>query len=366
MTRTRKLVTWLAPLGVIVGLAAVGTVTMRDKPVHDTAAARPSVKQIVAGLKASVNGRFSGTVVASTSIRLPATDDDVSMSAFAAVGLLAGSNTARVWYSGKQKQRVAVVGADGEVDYFHSGANYWRWDPAGRTAVGMAMPQASAQPAWSPIPRVLPGQLSWWAVDSIDSHTQVSLVSPGSQAQVAGRSVYRVRVTPNQSASLISSIQIYADTSTYTPLAVRVYAKGQSAPAVTSTFTHINFGAPDSENFAFRPPPDSTVMPAPSATGSPSGSQAPLGADPAPSDQPVVHLSSYGTQWNKVVELRFRGSQYGQAVKTPAQLAAGMRIVAGKWGDGVLYTSPIVSMLVTRDGRILVGAVRAKTLLHCA
>jgi hypothetical protein len=352
---------WLVPIGVV-GLTAAGAfaVHVRHDPEPKRLASQPTAAKLVAAIKGSTTVGFSGTVVSTTSITLPDMTDYAAMSAFAAVGLLAGSHTARVWYDGAKRQRVALVGSNGEVDYFHSGADYWRWDPMARTAVGMAIPQAGSQVGWSPIPRVLPGQLAWWAVNCIDGHTHVALDRSG---RVAGRAVYRLRVEPNQTDSLISAIQISADARTYLPLGVRVYAKGQSAPAMTTAFTHVSYGRPDSANFAFSPPPDAIVWPSARTGPQSTVSGAPGGQNT--DNQPAVQVKWHSKGWRRVAELQVGGAE-GYEFSQPDPGVSGTRAVWGRWGYGVLYTSRLVSVLVTKTGRILVGDVRPKFLLQCA
>src|SRR4029077_15644375 len=107
------------------------------------------------------------------------------------------------------RERGAVVGATGEVDYFHIGNDFWRWDPMSRNAVGVTMPNLNAQTSWSPIPRVLPGQGVWWGAGRAASHPRLSLDAKG---YIAGRPVYRLRIWPQQADSLINSVVVSADT----------------------------------------------------------------------------------------------------------------------------------------------------------
>jgi hypothetical protein len=361
MSRTRRLLLAVVPVGVVVATAGAAAVILRlDHHVERSATRPPTAQQLLARIKGSAGVRFSGTVVANTPVNLPASEVGAAMSAFATVGLLAGSHTAKVWYGGAERVRVAVLDPTGEVDYFRIGNDYWRWDPMARSAVGMTLPNLSSQTSWSPIPRVLPGQVGWWAADTADSHTRLSMDASG---HIAGRSVYRLRIWPEQADSLINSVVVSADTRTYTPLGVRVYTKGGSAPAMSAAFTRIRFGAPDPENFTFSPPPDASVMPQPSRRmGVPVN---PKVEDGEPTMPPELGVSFHGSGWGRVLEIR-AGRLNSDQLVWPSWSAAETKVVSGRWGAGQLFTSPLVTILVTRDERILVGDVRAKALLDCA
>jgi hypothetical protein len=346
------------PVAAVLGLVTFGMAKSHDRPAANTKTEPPSARTLLDRVRASVDVGFSGTVVETSTLTLPNTSAYSSLSAFATVGLLAGSHTFRVWYGGPQRQRLAMAGRPGEVDYFRSGSNYWRWDAVSHVATGLEMRAATAperallasQPVWSPLPRALPGQLAWWAAaNARDASTAVSRERSG---HVAGRSVYRLRITPKQSSSLISSVIVSADKRTYTPLGVKVYVKRQVAPAMTATFTRIAFGQPDAQNFTFRPPPDSVVSPSQVSVESPAASTS------------RVDVTAYGSGWRQVLEFRVDSLLAGTLYKQVAFAGGPTRQVSGTWGGGVLLASPSVSVLVTTDGRILVGDVASTYLLR--
>lgn len=353
MSLARKVLQWAAPVGSVLVLGVVGAVAVRHHEDRPGPLEAKSAATLVKAVKHSATRGFSGTVVSTSSLKLPAADDSAGITLFSAVGLLAGAHTARVWYAGEHKQRIALVDARGEVDYFRDGSDYWRWDPMRRAAAHVELPNLAAQDGWTPMPRVLPEQLAAWAINAIDASTAVSVQRP---ATVAGRQVYRLEVQPNQAESLISSVQVSIDAKTSTPLGVRVYARGQAAAAINLAFTRITFGTPDDANFAFTPPPGTTATPesSGSTTSLAPGGHAQLGQ---PAQAVPVQAIGHGTGWQRVVE--FTGGAItddAPVIATREQLGA-LRPVTGKWGQGRLFTSPMVSMLVTNDGRTLVGSV---------
>ncbi|MGI8880098.1 MAG: LolA family protein [Jatrophihabitans sp.] len=353
MSLARKVLQWATPVGSVLVLGVIGAVAVRHHEDRPGPLRAKSAATLVNAVKDSATSGFSGTVVSASSLKLPAVDESSSLTLFSVVGLLAGAHTARVWYSGEHKQRIALVDADGEVDYFRNGSNYWRWDPMHRAAAHVEFPSVAAQDGWTPMPRVLPEQLAAWAVNAIDASTTLSVQTP---ATVAGRQVYRLEVQPNQTESLISRVQVSIDAQTSTPLGVRVYARGQAAAAINVAFTRITFGAPDDANFAFTPPPGTT------ATAESSGSTTALtpGGNPQvdePAQSVPFQAIAHGTGWQRVVEFTGGAITHDAPVIATRQDLSALRPVAGKWGQGRLFASPMVSMLVTEDGRTLVGSV---------
>ena len=353
-TRVPRVALVAVPISAVLGLVALGTVHAHHDAAPAPKSTEPSVAHLLSEVKASAKVAFSGNVVAGSTLALPSTGAG-TLSAFAAVGLLAGSHTVRVWYGGPQRQRLSFLDGSGEIDYFRMGSDYWRWDPTGRVAIGVAMhplavadqPLVQRDQQWSPLPRVVPGLLGWWAANSVDKDTVVTR-EPG--GRVAGRPVYRLRIEPRQPSSLISSVVVSADTRTYTPLAVKIYAKNQKAAALSTAFTRITFGEPDAQNFAFHPPADSVVLPSASAQDTPS---------------PGVRFAAHGSGWQQVLEFQVSDPGTAQSMYSQLYWAAGStRHIAGAWGRGVLLASPAVSVLVTDDGRILVGDVSTSLLMH--
>src|SRR5689334_7051919 len=116
--RSRPALRWLVPSAaaviVIGGGAAAGTiVASADPSLPDRSAA-----QLLVDIQnAKVDG-LSGTIVESADLGLPAI---ASLAGGGKTGggdltsVLAGSNTARVWYAGEEQMRLALVGTQGET-----------------------------------------------------------------------------------------------------------------------------------------------------------------------------------------------------------------------------------------------------------
>jgi hypothetical protein len=81
-----------------------------------------------------------------------------------------------------------------------------------------------------------------------------------------------------------------------------------------------------------------------------------------PTMPPELGVSFHGSGWGRVLEIR-AAQLNSDELAWPSWSSADTKVVSGRWGAGQLFTSPLVTILVTKDNRILVGDVRAKALL---
>ncbi len=306
---------------------------------------------------------FTGTVVSHLSLGLPqlpdlgTTGDGTSLPS-----LLTGSHTMQVWYGGITKQRIALLGTTDENDLFRDGRQLWEWDSANRSAVHTVLPNA-AQSAPSAAPTsaaasLTPEQLAKRLLDKMDPTTKVQVKGHGS---VADRSTYEVVLTP-RSRTRIGSVHIAIDGQTKMPLAVRVYARGASHPAIDVGFTSISYGTPSQRNFAFRPPPGAhvrTVHHHSPHHGTSTGGHSTSRSATRPSD---VHV--LGSGWARVLTARVPQTWVHNADRSPVLQA--LTPVNGTWGTGRLLDSSLVTVLITNDGRVFTGAVDPSVLYAAA
>lgn len=345
---------WLLPLG-IVSVAALAVLTASGvftgspsaQTLPDTAPAT-----LVSAVQDNRDVAFSGMVVSHLSLGLPdlpalpslsPVDEETSFGS-----LLSGSHTMQVWYGGVDKQRVALLGASEETDLFRDGRDLWQWSSAdgiARHTLLAARPDSvlSRQPAEALTPRAL----AEGALGALDADTELTMAD---DVIVAGRSAYELVVTPHAARSKIGSVRLALDGATKVPLAVEVYPKNSSEPAIDVAFTSIRFGAPAERNFRFVPPPNSTVSES-VARGAAGDAAAPL---------PLMG----GAGWSAVYRL-----PSVKRVTTRAQVATEfhtMAAVSGRWGNGRLLESDLLSVLVTNEGRVYAGAVQPRALYAAA
>ena len=123
-TSRRRLV-WAVPGAALVVVAAAVTLPM-------TAGASPalphrSAAQLLVDVSKADGTPLSGTVVETARLGFPALPD-VSGTSITPMSLVTGSHTARVWYDGADKARVALVGDLAETDLIRNGRDVWLVD----------------------------------------------------------------------------------------------------------------------------------------------------------------------------------------------------------------------------------------------
>ena len=371
--RSRPALRWLVPSAaavvVIGGGAAAGTlVASADPALPDRSAAQ----LLVDVQNARVDG-LSGTIVQSADLGLPAISGLTGGSGDAGLaGLVAGSNTARVWYGGEDKLRLALLGTQGETDVIRNGSDVWLWRSAEKSATHLKVPaEAGHRPAELPggVPST-PQEAADAALAAIDPTTKVTTTGA---AEVAGRDAYELVLSPRDTASLIGQVRLAIDAEQHIPLRVDVYAKNATSPAVRVAFQQISFGTPDAQQFVFNPPPGTKIT---DSTAKEAAENAAENADrkgverkgeKAPAARPPLSdgPKTIGTGWTTVVEAKLP-----KAEGTEDQRLQGMLDVlprsSGSWGSGRIFAGSLFSVLVTDDGRVFAGAVAPERLYQAA
>jgi len=131
-----------------------------------------------------------------------------------------------------------------------------------------------------------------------------------------------------------------------------------STPAFEVGFTDISFTAPDPSVFAFTPPAGAQVSQSTvphKRGGQDRGGQSTPDKPSSPSAVPTV----LGTGWTSIAVF----NQVDLSALSKAQL---LTEVTTRVGKGRLLSTGLVSVLLTDDGRVLVGAVTPQALQAAA
>jgi outer membrane lipoprotein-sorting protein len=369
-----------------VTILGTGVVSTQLRASADAALPQRSPTQLLVDVHSAQVTGGSGTVVEKADLGLPALPDNLGGSGSSQLNsLISGSHTLRVWYSGPDKTRVALLGAIGESDIIRNGDDAWVWSSSNNTATHLNLKAAGwglrmgggrpAAPTTLTSPTMTPQQAAEQALTLLGANTTVS-TEPGTK--VAGRSAYLLSLAPKSADSLIAKIRVAIDSVAHVPTRVEIFAKGQDNPAFSIGFSQISFSRPDNERFAFTPPPGAKVAQETSP-------QSPA-LDIADSSQTAV----IGSGWDSVLAARLPGDAAGLLGGVPmvglsghgpggdskaatqgnnSPLAAfldALPRVDGAWGSGRLMQSRLFSVLLTDDGRVLVGAVGGDQLTRAA
>jgi outer membrane lipoprotein-sorting protein len=357
-----------------------------------TAQASPSLPaRTPAQLLAAVAGRtgplpaLTGTVVESAALGLPdlpGTDNPTSVAS-----LLTGSHTVRVWYAGPGHIRLAVPGMMSESDLIVNGRTAWYWQSSANTVTRYALPARAAAPGHGPAPAMAltPQQAARQALAAVGPSTRVTVQN---NVTVAGEAAYQLVLAPRSASSLVGQVRIAVDGTHNVPLRVQIFARGAHSPAFQVGYTSISFVRPAASNFGFSPPPGARVKtavlgPAEGWSGYPPSAVRKAAAAPRLMGQdwltvavlpasalaampggPGAGIGIAGSAARSAAGTT-QGVQSGSGVPGPAVFGALMGAaspVHGAWGSGRLLHTSLLSVLVTGNGRVLVGAVTPSVL----
>lgn len=362
----------------IVAVAAV-TATAVAVPLAASATSPlpvKSAKQVIALIASSKVEALSGTVEQTSDLGLPSIPSVGSSSGSNGSGsgtsagsimeLLTGTHTAKIYLDGAKKQRVQVLDSLAERDVIHNGTSVWVYDSKKHTAVQTTL--ANEKRRITARPQAGIASPSDLATKLLANLKATSTVSVGADVGVAGRSAYDLVLTPRATDTLLGSVSIAVDSQTGLPLRVDVTARGASSPAVRVGFTELSLSKPSASVFAFTPPADTKVTKH-AVKGHHTHGKAPGAGDsrhdgkrvdglksgagkPAKGEKPTTTVT--GTGWDAVLTVTSKDSKKMLASLTSSPLYSQLSTpVTG----GRAISTTLLTVLITDDGKVLVGSV---------
>jgi outer membrane lipoprotein-sorting protein len=339
---------WLASLALLVAVVATVATSVSGVFREDTALSVTGPDQLISQLRAPYPGGYSGTFTSTVELGLPRPVSSVLTAAAPDGALLRGSHSMRYWYGGPDRQRVAVITQTSEQDVFRNGSTVWQWDTASRVAqrsTVAASPEGAVPLQLASAAALSPPQLASQILDLVGKDSDTTLRSGVSATD---RPTYELVVHPDSAASRIGEVHIQVDGRQAVPLGVQIYSlTDDQNPVLDVSFQTINYARPAGQNFDFVPPAGATIRT--------SAADAPAAV--------LDEVTTLGTGWTTVMSYRSSGAS-GKQLADVAQglLGDGAHRVKGRWGKGRLLYTPILTVLVTDKGRIVVGAVTADVL----
>jgi outer membrane lipoprotein-sorting protein len=379
---SRPAARWAVPAIAAVAVVGAGVAAKTLAVAAEPDLAPRSAAQLLVDLQTASLDGLSGTVVERADLGLPAVTSMLgNLAPGGATGagsanltsLISGKHTLRVWYSGPDKARVALVGTNGESDVIRNGGDVWIWDSKANTASHHVLSDKEKADAPKELPKDLtsrmpktPQEAADLALKAIDPTT---VVSTGNSAKIAGRDAYELILSPRDTSSLVGQIRLAIDAKQHVPLRVQVLPKGSDQAAVEVGFTQVNFSRPDNAQFNFTPPAKVTegdsASPGNADKSGKAGKVVPpagkIPAKPAGTDKSTV----IGKGWTSVFVARTGGNAAADAAKSPEAQSFLNQLPAGANGSRVL-TSKLFTVMLTSDGRVLVGAVSPERLAQVA
>jgi outer membrane lipoprotein-sorting protein len=352
---------------VILAVLGGGALTTALRASADTPLPTRSAAQLLVDVQTARLEGVSGTVVERADLGLPALSGlpggDQQLTS-----LLQGSHTIRVWRSGPQKTRVALLATLGEQDILQNGPDVWFWQSSTNSATHLKATEADKHPGTpSGLPSDLPKTPQEAADRVLAAVDPTTIISTDGSSKVAGRAAYTLTLKPRDNASLVAEVRIAIDGKAHVPTKVEVFAKGApDRSAFELGFTQVSFARPDDAVFTFRPPPGAKVTEAPDAAGD--RAKNPAGPQAAPGNQPKSAVIGKG--WTAVLVARMPltpPDADGKGGQGAAQaILNSLPQVSGAFGIGRVLASRLFTVLVLGDGRVLVGMVSQERLVAVA
>ncbi|MFL4474046.1 outer membrane lipoprotein carrier protein LolA [Paeniglutamicibacter sp. MACA_103] len=310
---------------------------------------------------------------------------------------LSGTHEARVYVDGPDKARIQVMDGMDEQNFIRNGSSLWHYDSAENTAVHLTLPRLPrhAGPPRHTMQPPTPGVVADRLLEAMGPNTDLSVQD---DTRVAGRDAYTLELVPRSDESLIAKVSIGVDAATGAPLDVVVDAVGQEDPAIAVGFTTFTPETPAADLFEFTPPPGAEVSehkipkrsldhkpghnpgakanghnPGAKANGHNPGAKANGHKIPKPflehksgakdgtgkpgNKRPAGHPDAIkGTGWDTVLVV--------PAKEVPKELAANEllnQLATPVEGGKLLHTS-LLNVLITDDGRLVMGSVTVERL----
>ncbi len=361
---------WQGWAPAVVATAVVGAGALVGTAQADSKVDLPdkTAEQLVTMVGSSHVEAFSGVLQQQSHLGLPQLPDEgptANTPAAYALDLLTAAHTVRVYADAPDKARVQVLDRYGERNAVQNGNDLWLYDSQQNEAVHVTLPadaghQLGAKGSPEAGATMTPQQLAERALAAVDPSTRVTV---GPDTRIAGRDAYQLLLEPRDSGTLVGSVTVGVDAATGLPLSTSISARGQAEPAFSVAFTSLTLARPDAARFQFTPPAGASVhqQTLPSETE--------MQASRAEAKQHYMNESEgqpkpvvTGDGWDAVVEMPARSAQSSSQMLKQLQASPLFEQMTTTVADGHLLHSSLVNVLLTNDGRVLVGAVPADRL----
>jgi len=182
---------------------------------------------------------WSGFVETAGTLQVPDSES------FATLAQLLGENTRlRVWWRSTDDWRVDRIRSTGETDLFRQGWGIVRWVFESETATYSPVSKIRLPDASDLLPPTFARSLLQGARESELSRLPAR--------RIAGIDAPGVRLTPDEKATTIGRVDIWADPASGLALQVELYGVGEQRPVLTTTLRDLKLGPPPTTTTHFR------------------------------------------------------------------------------------------------------------------
>jgi hypothetical protein len=304
----------------------------------------------------SAGAPYQGYVESSVDLDLPSLPDLAEVSS-----LLDGVTDQYAWYRSPGQWRADVITGTGETDTYQTSFGSFQWDYASNLLTQIA----GAQPVRLPrAADLLPPALAQRLLGFASSGTRFSRLP---SERIAGVDAAGLRLLPDDPATTVGAVDIWADPASGLPVEVAVIGRGGAKPVLLTRFLELSESRPPLSVVTPDPAPGTgittTRLPdvsrilnrfAPPLPGQIAG----LSRVAVPSG--LTDVAAYGTGFSRfaVLPLPYR---VGQSALSAAQ-SAGAGGISLSGGTGALIETPLLTVLLAQSQSggpvyLLTGAV---------
>jgi outer membrane lipoprotein-sorting protein len=239
----------LSALALALGTAPTPPPKSLAEAVHEALAA-PAVDGVSARIKLT-NHLIEGANLA----------DGSGASQLASTPLLSGAD-GRVWIAKDGHMRLELQSEKGDTQIYYDGHTLSAYDASTNTLYRYTPPAHEGSSTGATGDTGATGAAEDHeppsvakieeAITNAQKHAQLSGAQP---SDVAGQPAYTVRVSPNESGSLIGGAELSWDANTGVPLRAAVYSSTNASPVIELAATgEVSYGPVDPSVFEFNPP----------------------------------------------------------------------------------------------------------------
>lgn len=340
--------------------AAVLVVTPVAVAARPATAADVGALELARLVQGSRNVAWSGLVETTGALQVPDSDSFASLAQ-----LLGEDNQLRVWWRSPDDWRVDRIRSTGETDLFRQGDTAVRWlfetETATVTPVSrVRLPDASD---------LLPSTLARSMLQGARTDELVRLPA----RRFAGVDAPGLRLTPQDAATSVRHVDLWADPTSGLPLGVELSGLDDSRPVLTTAVRQLDIGAPAASTTTFVPAigvtvsyQDSVDVAAAANAFAPYDLPATLGGLPTRAGEDPGAVGIYGRGPTTLIVLPLRGSVAG-----PLRARLQGSASAQQTAVGTLAPVGPVGLLLTprrpeRGSFLLAGTVTPATLERAA
>jgi outer membrane lipoprotein-sorting protein len=290
--------------------------------VHDALAA-PSVEGVSANVQLT-NHLLEGANLAGGS---------GEASQLSSSPLISGAS-GRLWIATDGRVRLELQAEKGDTQIFYDGHTVRLYDASKNTLYRYTLPSPTDQaPAGSADSSAHePSSLAKIeeAISHLREHANVSDPTP---TDVGGQPAYTVRLSPNESGSLLGGVELSWDATHGVPLRAAVYSTTSSSPVLELAASEVSYGPVDSSVFDFTPPPGVKIEEV-NVSGEHAASQ------PSSGEKPTVTIHGHGPGAIAVLE-----SHSSEPSKGSSSLAESLPKVQINGVDASELATPLGTLL---------------------